>query len=115
MKDYMLVFLSSSYTDRNLSMEEVQERTGKWMAWQQKMEQNGTYRSGNALTSEVKQVSGIDRTVTDRASTELKEFIGGYYVVQARDFDHAIEIAADYPDYDLGGTVEVREVMVYDF
>ena len=34
--------------------------------------------------------------------------------LQAKDFDGAIEVAQDFPDYDLGGTVEIREIMVFD-
>lgn len=83
------------------------------MGWNEKMAKQGILKSGNALTPQVKQIVGPDRTVTDRASTELKEIIGGYYIVDADSFESAIEIAQDYPDYDLGGTVEVREVMYY--
>ena len=110
----MLVFLSESYADLNLSPEEIQGRMGNWFSWAEKMRANGVYVGGEALTDTVKQISGHDRTLTDKSSTELKELIGGYYTVEARDFDHAIEIAQDYPDYDLGGTVEVREIMVFD-
>jgi hypothetical protein len=59
-------------------------------------------------------VSGPKRTVTDRAGSEIKELIGGYYIVAAKDMDAVVEIAQDYPDYDLNGTVEIREVMVFD-
>lgn len=113
MKDFMLIFIGSNYADLGLSQEEIQTRMGKWMSWQEKMDETGTVKNGNALMGDLRRISGTERTVTDRASAELKELVGGYYVVQARDFDHAIEIAQDYPDYDLGGTVEVREVMVY--
>jgi hypothetical protein len=62
----------------------------------------------------VRRVSGPKRTVTDRAGSEIKELIGGYYVVAAKDMEAVVEIAQDYPDYDLNGTVEIREVMVFD-
>ena len=114
MKDYMLVILGKSYADLDLSPEEVQGRMGKWFAWTEKMKSAGVYQSGNALTDKIKQVSGPERIVTDRSSTELKELIGGYYLVKARDFGHAVEIAADYPDYDLDGTIEIREIMHFD-
>jgi hypothetical protein len=52
--------------------------------------------------------------VTDLTSAEVKEIVGGYYLVRAQDFDGVQEIAQDFPDYDLGGTVEIREVMVFD-
>jgi len=81
----MLIFLSSDYQTLGLSPEEMQSRMGKWFAWNQK-----------------------------RAGSEIKELIGGYYIVNAADLDDAMKIAENYPDYDLGGTVEIREVMVFD-
>jgi len=56
----------------------------------------------------------VNRTVTDGPFMESKELIGGFYIVQAKTVEDVIEIAQDFPDYDLGGTVEIREVMVFD-
>jgi len=115
MKKFMLIFLGSDYQTLGISPEEMQSRMGKWFAWTQKMQEGGVLVDGHALESTtVRQVSGADRTVTDRAGSEIKELVGGYYIVTAADFDGAMKIAEDYPDYDLGGTVEIREVMVFD-
>jgi len=115
MKKFMLIFLGSDYKTLGLSPEEMQGRMGKWFAWNKKMQHDGVYVDGHALESKtVRQVSGADRTVTDRAGSEIKELIGGYYIVTAANLDGAMKIAEDYPDYDLGGTVEIREVMVFD-
>ena len=48
-------------------------------------------------------------TVTDGPFVETKEAFGGYYVVEARDLDHAVEIAKLCPA--PGGGVEVRPVV----
>jgi hypothetical protein len=48
-------------------------------------------------------------TVTDGPFLETKEALGGFYVVEARDLDHAIEIAKGCPA-PFGG-VEVRPVV----
>ncbi|HBF20532.1 MAG: hypothetical protein CMI36_01425 [Owenweeksia sp.] len=114
MKNFMLIFLGPSYADLNLSPEEMQERMGKWFTWGNKMEKAGILVGGDALTDTIKRMSGPDQTVTDVASSEVKELIGGYYIVKAKNFDEALEIARDYPDFDQNGTVEVREVMVFD-
>ena len=71
-------------------------------------------KSGDALMPQVKRVSGPNRTVTDAPLIEGKELIGGYYIVQAENAEAVVEIAKDYPDYDLDGTVEIREVMVFE-
>ena len=114
MKDFMLVFLGSDYATLGLSPEQMQERMGKWFAWNTKMREQGIVKGGDALHPGGKRVTGENRTVTDGPFVEGKEMIGGFYIVQAADYDAAVEIAQDYPDYDLGGAVEIREVMVFD-
>ncbi len=114
MKEFMMIFIGADYTAMGLSPEEMQNRMTKWFGWNDKMEQAGVVKSGNALTPQIRRVIGKDRTVTDLTSAEVKEIVGGYYLVQAESFDAVQEIAQDYPDYDLGGTVEIREVMVFD-
>lgn len=114
MKEYMLIFLGADYITKGLSPEDMQGRMGKWFAWNQKMTEAGIHRGGHALQSDVRHVSGPDRTVTDRAGSEIKELVGGYYVIAAESMDAAMKVAEDYPDYDLGGTVEIREIMVFE-
>ena len=114
MKDFMMIFIGADYGELGLSPEEIQQRMGKWLAWNAKMDQAGILRGGNALHSGGVRISGPERTVTDRAATELKELVGGYYVVAVEDIAAAQKGAQDFPDYDLGGTVEIREVMVFD-
>ena len=112
MKKFMLLFIGQDYPDLGLSPEEMQARMGKWQEWGAKLNADGIQPDGEALHYHtVRRVSGPDRTVTDRAGSELKEIVGGYYVISARDFDHAQEVAQGYPDYDLGGSVEIREVI----
>ena len=114
MKNFMMIFTGADYAALGLSPEELQSRMGKWFAWGQKMEQAGILRGGEALTPQIRRIVGEHRTVTDLTSAEVKEIVGGYYTVEAKDFDAVEEIAQDFPDYDLGGTVEIREVMVFD-
>ena len=55
--------------------------------------------------------SGGKQTITDGPFTETKEAIGGYYLIEARDLDHALEIGKLCPAR-FGG-VEVRPIMVF--
>jgi hypothetical protein len=48
--------------------------------------------------------------VTDGPFAETREQLGGYFLIDARDLDEAIGIAARIPGAQLG-TVEVRPVM----
>tara|TARA_R110002051_G_scaffold73135_1_gene132688 strand:+ start:64022 stop:64372 length:351 start_codon:yes stop_codon:yes gene_type:complete len=114
MKDFMMIFIGADYQELGLSPEQLQERMGKWFAWNEKMQKQGIVKAGDALVPHVKRVSGPNRTVTDAPLIEGKELIGGYYIVKAENADAVVKIAQDYPDYDLNGTVEIREVMVFD-
>ncbi|WP_282042856.1 YciI family protein [Winogradskyella flava] len=114
MKNFMMIFVGKEYTDLGLSPEDMQGRMEKWFAWGSKMEQAGILRGGEALTPQIRRITGENRTVTDMTSAEVKEIVGGYYLIEAKDFDAVQEIAKDFPDYDLGNTVEIREIMVFD-
>jgi hypothetical protein len=50
------------------------------------------------------------RVVTDGPFAETREQLGGYYVVDAKDLDEAIEIAARIPPARFG-TIEIRPIM----
>jgi hypothetical protein len=50
------------------------------------------------------------RVVTDGPFAETREHLGGYYVIEAKDLDEAISIAARVPPAKFG-TVEIRPVM----
>lgn len=110
----MMIFIGANYEELGLSPQQLQDRMGKWFAWNNKMEEQGILKGGDALHSAAKTISGPDRIVSDGPFAESKEIIGGYYIVSANDFDEVVEIAQDFPDYDLGGTVEIREVMQFD-
>lgn len=114
MKDFMMIFIGANYEELGLSPQQLQDRMGKWFAWNNKMEAQGILKGGDALHSAARTISGPDRVVSDGPFAESKEIIGGYYIVTAADFDAMEVIAQDFPDYDLGGTVEIREVMKFD-
>ena len=50
------------------------------------------------------------RLVTDGPFAETREVFGGFYLIDAKDLDEAIGIAARHPGARLG-TVEIRPVM----
>jgi len=57
--------------------------------------------------------SGKNRTVTDGPFAETKEQLGGYYLVEAKDLDEAIAIAARIPSVRFG-SIEVRPINPHD-
>jgi hypothetical protein len=53
--------------------------------------------------------SGGKKTVTDGPFTEAKELVGGYWVIDVKSKDEAVEWATRCP-LDEGDTIEVRQV-----
>jgi hypothetical protein len=109
MEKFMLIFQGGMGNDR--SPEAIQSQMGKWMAWIEKLNKEGKYVAGEPLVPGGKLISGVNKTVTDGPFTEGKEVVGGFFIVNASNWDEAIEISKDYPDYELGGAVQVRQVM----
>lgn len=96
----------------NQSPEEMQVQMGKWMAWIDKLNKTGQYVSGEPLLPGGKLVSGRNgHSVTDGPYTEGKEVVGGYFVIEAKDLNEAVTISKECPGLDVGGTVQVRQVM----
>lgn len=108
----MLIFHGGIKT--GASPEELQKNMDKWMAWVEKMEKEGRYVSGEALLPGGKLVSGKN-AATDGPYTEGKELVGGFFVLNAASLEEATAIAQnEYPDFEYGGTVQVRPVMKFD-
>jgi hypothetical protein len=64
-------------------------------------------------TATTVRVRGGDRQVTDGPFAETKEQLGGFYLLECKDLDEAIEWAAKIPGAQRG-SVEVRPVMNYE-
>lgn len=72
----------------------------------------GESLTGADATTVVRQRDGKTVT-TDGPFMETKEQIGGYYLIDAKDLDEAIEIAGMIPDAKYGA-IEIRPVQVFE-
>lgn len=114
MEKFMLIFHSDMSKEQEHSPEEMQATMAKWMAWIDKLAQAGKYVGGEALLPGGKNIKGSHKNVTDGPYTEGKEIVGGYFIVNADNYDEAIALCNDYPDYENGGYIQVRQVMKFD-
>jgi hypothetical protein len=78
------------------------------------LQAKGQYLAANPLhpvaTATSVRVRNGKRLVTDGPFAETREQLGGYYLIDARDLDEAIAIAARVPPA-RKGTIEIRPVM----
>jgi len=107
---YMLIFRGTDWHN-GLSPEEMQQVAGQWMAWFNRLTEQGKAIAGNPLEREGKIVSGKNgRMVADGPFAESKEAIGGYFLLQVKSLDEAVAIAKECPGLAYGAVVEVRPV-----
>lgn len=112
MEKFMLIFQGGMSPDS--SPELMQAQMGKWMAWIDKLNAAGKYVAGEPLVPGGKLITGKKKTVTDGPYTEGKEVVGGFFLINAENMNEAVKICDDYPDYDQGGSIQVRQVMKMD-
>lgn len=111
MEKFMLIFQGGGGTHPDRSPEEMQANMGKWMAWIDKLAKADRYVAGEPLMPGGKLIAGSADGVTDGPYTEGKEIVGGFFIVHAHNYEEAVAMCEDYPDYANGGTVQVRQVM----
>jgi hypothetical protein len=75
-------------------------------------ERGGKIVSGRALQPTPTATSIRDDVVTDGPFAETKEALGGFYLIEARDLDHALDLGKLCPAR-FGG-VEVRPIMTFE-
>ncbi len=115
MKEFLLVFRRDVQSDTiQLSAEQMQAISKPWQDWMGSIAaQNKLASSGNRLASEGKVVKP-GNVVINGPYVELKEALGGYIMVHAKDLDEATELAKGCPILNVGGSVEVRAIVLMD-
>jgi len=105
---YMLIFRGTDWY-KGLSPEQMQQVADNWMAWFNRLKDEGTAIAGNPLEPQGK-IVGKNRVVSDGPFAESKETIGGYFLLKVNSLDEAVTIAQQCPGLPYGIRVEVRPV-----
>ena len=111
--EYLLLFRGTAW-DRSLSPAESQKAlatVANFSAWFERLSEQGIVKGAQPLLDDARIVSGKNgRTVADGPFAESKEAVGGYFLIEAADFDEAVRIAQQCPMLELGIQVEVRPI-----
>lgn len=95
-----------SETEWHLLREEV-------LSYVDTLEKNGhllaAYPLQSATTATTLRLRNGRLATTDGPFAETKEQIGGFFLIEARDFNEAIRIASNWPSAHIG-TIEVRPI-----
>jgi hypothetical protein len=110
MAKYMMLL----FIPQGRSPEEAAAESPQWGAYTQELHAAGAFVDGQALqgneTATLLRVRDGETQLTDGPFIEAKEYLAGYYTIEAPDLDAALAWAAKVPNASYG-TVEVRPVM----
>jgi hypothetical protein len=110
-------YLCLIYDDEQQMMKRPRDETGKmsadYMTYTESIKKSGHYLGGNALqpthTATTVRSRGGKVSTTDGPFAETKEQLGGYYLIEAKDLNDAIQVAFRIPSA-KSGSIEVRPI-----
>lgn len=113
---YLLLIYRSEAELNKMDPADRQNLSAEYGAYTQSIVQSGHFKAGDGLqpstTATTVRVRDGKTLTTDGPFAETREQLGGYYLVEAKDLDAAIALAARIPNA-RDGSIEVRPVMIY--
>jgi hypothetical protein len=113
---YMLTLIGPEGGWEDATPEDMKAELGRWQAYGQELVDAGAFVAGEGLqesatATTVRIGDDGDRLITDGPFAESKEQLGGFYLIDCKDLDEALEWGKKVPL--PAGAVEVRPVMDY--
>ena len=114
---YLCLIYDDEKKVATMSKEEGDTFMGEYFAFTEGVKKTGHYLGGNALqpvstATTLRNRSGKLST-TDGPFAETKEQLGGYYLIEARDLNDALQVAAKIPSVRTG-SIEVRPIQEFN-
>jgi hypothetical protein len=114
---YLLMIYRNEAEFNQMDAAAVQKITEEYGAFTQSIIQSGHFKGADRLqpvtTATTVRVRDGKTLTTDGPFAETREQLGGYYLIEAKDLDTALGIAARIPTA-REGSIEVRPIWVYD-
>jgi len=113
---YLCLIYEEEKTVAGMSATESDQFMKDYFAFTDAIKQSGHHLAGEALqpvqTATTVRVRNGKLSTTDGPFAETKEQLGGFYMIEARDLNDAIQVASRVPSARIG-TVEVRPIMEF--
>jgi hypothetical protein len=110
MKYLCLIYQDDAKLD-TLPDSEYNEVVADTLAYREELKQSGHYITSSPLqpprTAATIRVRNSKMTITDGPFTETREYLAGFYLIEASDLNDAIRLAAQMPPARIG-SIEVR-------
>jgi hypothetical protein len=114
---YLLLIYRSEAEQSLVDAATAEKMTAEYGVFTQSIIQSGNFKAGDRLqpatTATTVRVRDGKILTTDGPFAETREQLGGYYLIEAKDLDAALSIAARIPGAKVG-SIEVRPIWVYN-
>lgn len=111
---YLCLIYENEQDWTEMSKEQTDAIMGEYFQFTDDIRQSGHLLAGEALqpvsTATTLRIRNGRLTTTDGPFAETKEQLGGFYMIEARDLNDAIQVAAKIPAA-RNGSIEVRPVI----
>ena len=112
MKDFALIFRNEAGNEAKITPEVLATLMADWQNWVGGIAANGKLTSpGSRLGFDGRSIKP-GNVIADGPYAEIKETLRGFHVVKAASIDDAIGIAKGCPILTIGGSVEVRDIIL---
>ena len=111
MATFMLLVRDEGFDFSKLPPAEASSILKLYGAWSRMLKAAGRHKYDMKLADEggkSLKIKGRD-VVVDGPYADSKEVIGGFYIIEAENYDDAVEVAKGCPCLTYGGSVEIRE------
>jgi hypothetical protein len=113
MRYMLLIYMDEELWER-MSAQEKGAIFQKAVEFSEGLRKSGLYQAGDPLhptsTATTVRIKNGKTIITDGPFAETKDQLGGYSVVEAKDLDEALPIAARHPLLRAGLSIEVRPI-----
>ena len=110
---YLCLIYSDETMWPKLPKAETDSMMAEYMSFTESLKKSGQYLGSNRLqpthASTTVRIRNGKLSTTDGPFAETKEQLGGYYLVEARDLNDAIQVASRIPSARVG-SIEVRPI-----
>jgi hypothetical protein len=113
MPAFMLLLHQSPDRFQNIAPDEIQRIIGRYVQWREDLLRQNRLKGGEKLTNDGGRrlrVQANQVSVTDGPYSEAAEVLGGYFIIEATDYDEAVAITRSCPHLSGDQWIELRQI-----
>ena len=113
MPKFLLILRGDPDTWRHQNPTEVRQLIDRFEAWAGRLMGEGRFLDGKKLADGEGRVLSRDAgtvRVADGPYGQTRQLVGGFHLLEATDYEHAVRLCMDHPELSIGGSVEIRRL-----